>query len=567
MANFLQRVAHVTRALTTKEGRSGLGLIGGGTSLDNPAIFNSVMSGAWQYLLDGQRQSAAGELVDTRTSLSNATVFAIVRVLTESIASLPLRLLKVTSNGRSEATNENLHYLLTVQANEEMSANAFWESMVLSMALRGNFYAQIQRDSNGEPIALWPLLVEQTTPMRDQTGKLVYRVNVAPDGSPAEYKILQKEDCLHGKLFGFNGLTGVDPITLHANAIGYNIAAGKYAGRFLKNSATPALALVNKSDLPLAPEAKTKMREDWSALQSADQTHRIAILDRDFELKQLSVTPEQAQFLQSREFSRTELCGIWRMPEHMISSLSRITNSNLQVSQIQFLTETLRPYLTKIELECQIKLLPRDSRFRSYEIQFDTSELLRGDSAAQSAWYAAGIEYGYMSPAEVRAEIGLNPAPPEAGLAIYRTPLNYGNSAILVGQTAESMSGKVDDSDGIDNNAKPALPTENVGAALGNYTTSYGKLFVDGVRRVAAGESIATVFTPLLDSIYDHVTTTAGAKPDTARMVEFVTKLEARSHQWTADNAKSIGADELRKVVRTFVFSSFEKKAAEVLGE
>ncbi len=542
-----------------------MGLIGGSSALDNPAVFQSVMSGAWSYLMDGQRQSAAGELVDVRTSMQNATVFSIVRVLTESIASLPLRLLQVTSNGRSEATDENLHYLLTVQANDEMSAQAWLETQVLGLALRGNSFSQIQRNTAGEPIAFWPLLHEQVTVMRDMEGNLVYRVNVAPEGAAAHYKILDKKDVLHFKLFGFNGLTGVDPITLHANAIGYNIAAQKYGGRFLKNSAVPALALINKSELPMSPESKVKAREDWSALQSADNTHRIAVLDRDFDLKQLSVTPEQAQYLGSREFSRTELCGIWRMPEFMISALARITNSNLQQQAITFCTETLRPYLTRIEQEVKVKLLPRDSRFRNYCVQFDVSELLRGDSAAQSAWYQAGVEGGWMSPAEVRAEIGLNPAPKEAGLDLYRTSLNYGNSAILVGQSADNTDS--DKGDGIDNNAKPFLPSENLRSALSNYAVAYGKLFVDGVRRVAAGESIATVFTPLLDSIYDAVTSTAGTKPDTQRMIDYVTRLEQRSHQWTAESAETVGADELRKVVRTFVFSSFEKKAAEVLGE
>ena len=192
--------------------------------LDNPAV---PLAGGWQYLMDEGRFSDAGEIVNDRTALMNATVFSCVRTIAESISALPLRLLKVNSAGRTAATDEDLYDLLALAPNDEMSAVNYWEAVITSLALRGNSYSQIQRNAAGDVVALWPLNPHQVTPLRNQAGQLVYRVNVAPDGETADYVVLDKADCLHVRLFGFTGLTGISVIDMQRQAIGLAIGQVK----------------------------------------------------------------------------------------------------------------------------------------------------------------------------------------------------------------------------------------------------------------------------------------------------------------------------------------------------
>jgi HK97 family phage portal protein len=530
--------------------------------LDNPGV-PLASPGAWQYLLDDSRFSDAGEIVNDHTALMNATVFSCVRVIAESISALPLRLLKVTSAGRSVATDEDLYDLLALAPNDEMSAVNFWEAICTSLALRGNSYSQIQRNITGDVVALWPLNPHQVTPLRDMQGNLVYRVNVAQDGEPAEYKVLDKADVLHVRLFGFTGLTGISVIDMQRQAIGLAIGQNRHAARLFKNSSVPALALINKSPLAMSPVDKVKAREDWETLQTGASQHRIAILDADFDIKQLGLTNEQSQFLQSRQLSIEEIAGIFKVPSHLIGVSTRITNSNMEQQNISYLTNCLVPYLTRIEREVQIKLLPKNSRMKKFVVEFDTSSLLRGDSAAQAAWYTAGVNGGWMNPAEVRHQIGLNPAPEEAGLTQWRVPVNYMSSELLIDQQAPETNPMPEPvTDGDD---KPVTAQER--SALRQYGLSYGRLFVDAVRKTAEGANVSQTFGPLLESIADLTADTAGVEPDTQRMIDHLTKLETRAGKWTADNAETIAPDELRKAVRAFVFGAHEQAAKVVLGE
>src|SRR5271165_6460910 len=410
--NFLSRLFSRGRG---NEQRSNL--------LDNPSV--PLASGAWQFLVDGSRHSAAGEVVNTSTAIQNAVVWTCVKVLAESIGALPLRLLKVDTIGRSVDALNPIHRLLAAMPNPETTAIVFLESLMFSLLMNGNGYAQIQRNALGQPIALWNLLPNKVQPIRTPTGDLAYKCDTnVDDAGDASWKVFRKEDIIHVKTFGMNGLLGVNPVEAQRQAIGASIGMTKHAARLFANAATPQLALINKSPQAMSPKDKTQAREDWEKLQSGDNQHRIAILDNDFDIKQLSLTSEQSQFLQSREYTRSEICALWRVPEYKVGGSSKMTRANLEQEAISFVTETLKPYLVKIEQEFASKLLPVPSVGVSFQIEFDVTELLRGDSASMAAWFQAAIQSGYMSPAEVRHTLGLNPAPEEAGLTQYRCAVN-----------------------------------------------------------------------------------------------------------------------------------------------
>lgn len=536
--------------------------------VENPAV---SLAAGWQFLMGGQHGSDAGEVINERTSLEDATVWACVRIIAESVSNLPLRLLKLSDSGRSVATNHPLYLLLARNPNPESTSVTFFEQHVLSLALTGNAYAQIQRSTDGRPVALWPLLPHQVTPLRDMQGNLVYKINVALEGMPADYRVLDKRDVLHTKLFGLNGLTGMSPIEMQRQTIGLSRGATRNAARLFGNGSVPTMVLVKKSPLPLAPEDKTKAREDWETLTSGRSSHRLGILDANWGIEKLGYSQEESQWLESRGFSVEQICGIWRVPPHMVGAQTgRTTNSNMQEQNSLFVSETLKGYLTKIEQEFLTKLLS-DAEKTQYELEFDTSSLLLGNLSDQAEYYSTAINGGWLTPAEVRHELGLNPAASDAGLNVYRTPVNYMNSSVLLTQGSDSDAGDVD-SDIVTGSTErsipgvPSVPAANERAALRNYGAAYLSRFTAAIRAVANKESnLAQAFAPLLDSIAEQIAQSVGAEVDKQRMVDYVTKLEQRSAKWTADKIEHFASDELRRAVKAFVFACYEAKAKTVV--
>lgn len=313
----------------------------------------------------------------------------------------------------------------------------------------------------------------------------------------------------------------------------------------------------------MSPESKISARSDWETLQTGSNQHRLAILDADFDIKQLGLTNEQSQFLQSRQLSIEEICGIFKVPSHMVGVSTRITNSNMQEQNALYLQNCLVPYLTRIEREVQIKLLPKTSRMRKFVVEFQTDMLLRGNSDQQAAWYTAGVNGGWMNPAEIRHQIGLNPAPEEAGLTQWRVPVNYMSSELLIDQQVPETNPMPEPVTGGDD--KPVTAQER--SALRQYGLSYGRLFVDAVRKVAGGSNVSQTFGPLLESIAELTASEAGVETNAQRMVDTLTALEKRSQQWTAADAENIGAQTLKYAIRKLVFGAHEDRAKVVLSE
>lgn len=338
-------------------------------------------------------------------------------------------------------------------------------------------------------------------------------------------------------------------------ALGLGIAQVKSAARFHKNSSVPAIAIINNDPLPISPTDRTKMREDWETLQTGENKFRVAILDHGFQVQQLSLTAEQAQFIQSRQMSTEDICSIWKVPSNLISQTHAATHSNLEQQLTNLLTLCLTPYLVRIEREIQIKLLPRNSRVRRYTVEFDTSMYLRGDLASQTSFYLAGITGGWYSPADVRHKLGENVVPAEAGLNVYRTPVNYMSAALLVNQQApetEPMPEPIEDN----------AASVNERAAIRQYGAAYLGLMTDAIRRTVNGEPAVRCVGPILESI-SEVTEMSDRQP----MVDYLSQLETRATTWTSENAEQMAAEELRRAVRCFVFAAKEQEARKELGE
>lgn len=395
------------------------------TPFDNPAI--SLNSGAAWGWLSGGRESAAGELINDVTALQITTVFSCIRVLAESVASLPVKLFTATDKGRIQELNNPLHYLLSVSPNEEMSSFTLFETLMCHLALTGNAYLQIQRASDGSALALWPLSPRLTTPVRLPNGTLAYKTTDGESGGQS--RILAAKDVIHVPLTSWDGLVGMSPIMQARQSLGLAAAAEKFGARLFANSAVPQLAITTSQTVK--PEDKARMRQDWESLQIGSNQHRVAVLDQDLKIEKLSITPEEGQFLETRHYTRADIAALFRVPAHLVGELQKLSNSNTENMNLSFVVDTLRPYLSRIEAEITRKLLPRDQgKISSLTVQFDVTERLRGDTAAQTAGAAVGRQWGWLSGNDVRRSMGLNEGGPE--LDVYLNPMNMQNAERLL---------------------------------------------------------------------------------------------------------------------------------------
>jgi HK97 family phage portal protein len=394
--------------------------------LNNPAIpLNSNEAFRW---LQGGTISEAGEVVNEHTLLSISTAYACIRVLSESVASLPCKLYRTTERGRTLATEQRLHYLLTTAPNEEMTAFTFFEVLVKSMAVCGNAYAEIERNGAGDVIALWPLHPRETQPVRLDNGRLAYRTT---DGmTSSQSRTIMAENILHVPLFpAFDGLVGMSPLSLSMQTFGHAIATEKYGARFFRNSATPALAI--EIDAEVDGKDKALMRQEWEALQSGGNTHRIAVLDQGQKLTKLGFAPEEAQYLETRKFLREEIAAIYNVPVHRVGDNTKLANASIEGQNLSFVVDSLRPYLSRIENEFARKLFPGLAGVpTAYVIQFDVSERQRGDFASSMAGFASGRQWGYLTANDVRRALGLNEGGPE--LDVFLNPVNMQNAERLL---------------------------------------------------------------------------------------------------------------------------------------
>ena len=530
-------------------------------ALENPSV-SLTSSAAWGWL-SGDHGSDSGEVITPYTAMMVSTVAACVKTISESIASLPLVIYERSNNGRQVAYNHALYHLLADSPNEEMSAFTFWEWVTVSLCLHGNGYAQIQRDAQGTAIALWPLLANLTTPVRMLDGSIAYRTT---DGQQ-QPRVLASKDVLHFLMGSHDGLIGLSPIQQARQAIGLARAADRYGSQLFKNSSVPAIAITSPGKV--GPEIKTQMRNDWETLQAGSNRHRIAILDNGFSVQTLGLSAEDSQFLETRNYQRADIAAIFRIAPHLVGSTEKVSNSNLEQENLTLVTHTLRPWLSRLESEVRRKLLPMAVGMSAYVAEFDTSELVRGDTAAQSAALTAGIQGGWLCPNEARHALNLNPGP--ECLNIYHVPVNYQNAETLL-NTQSIQDEPMGDT--------PVLPTPTQRSLLAGYKTAFLRMFQDAVSRVtnrpAAKRSAAlvSVFTPVLESLAELATQSARSSTgqdnlthDTAKFISgHVARMAERAGKWTTDNTDSIAADELTRAVKSLTFEQF-RVAGELLAK
>jgi HK97 family phage portal protein len=357
---------------------------------------NRLYGSTYSFFFGG---TASGKTVNERTAMQTTAVYACVRILAETIASLPLNVYRSTDNGKEKAIDHQLYYLLHDEPNPEMTSFVFRETLMSHLLLWGNAYAQIIRDGRGRILALYPLLPDRMTVDRTTDGQLYFEYR-----KDTGYVILRPEDILHIPGLGFDGLVGYSPIAMAKNAIGMAIATEEYGGKFFANGASPGGVLEH----PGVVKDPARIRESWNAVyQGSGNAHRIAVLEEGMKFQSIGIPPEQAQFLETRKFQTEEICRIFRVPPHLVANLDKATFSNIEHQSISFVVHTIRPWLVRLE-QGMNKALLSPSEKGQYFVGFVVDGLLRGDYTSRMQGYAIGIQNGFLSPNDVRTLENMN---------------------------------------------------------------------------------------------------------------------------------------------------------------
>jgi len=383
-------------------------------SRDKPV--NSTAGGAYGFFFGG---SNSGKRVTERSSMQMTAVYSCVRILAEAVAGLPLHLYKYNdSGGKEKALAMPLYFLLHDEPNEEMTSFVFRETLMTHLLLWGNAYAQVIRNGKGEVVALYPLMPNRMRVDRDSKGNIYYEYlhNTDEAATMKESMVqLKPTDVLHIPGLGFDGLVGYSPIAMAKNAIGMAIACEEYGAKFFANGATPGGILEH----PGVVKDPAKVRESWNtAFGGSINSNKVAVLEEGMKYTPISISPEQAQFLETRKFQLNEIARIFRIPPHMVGDLEKSSFSNIEQQSLEFVKYTLEPWLIRWEQALMRVLLTPQTK-EKYFIKFNVDGLLRGDYQSRMNGYATARQNGWMSANDIRELENLDRISPEAGGDLY----------------------------------------------------------------------------------------------------------------------------------------------------
>ena len=348
--------------------------------------------------------TVARKAVTVDSAMQLSAVWACIRLISETVATLPLVLYETSDDGqRTVAANDPLHPLLLRSPNADNTAVEFWEGVAISLCLFGNAYARKEM-SGTRLIALTPLAADKMTVSRNNQGALIYRY------SGKEAKGDYREDQIfHVRGFGGAGDTGLSPIAFARQTIGTALATDELAGTIFANGARPSGILT--SEQLLKPEQRKQLRENIvEPFIGSEKAGGIMVLEAGLKYQTVTMTPEDSQFLQTRAFQVEEICRWFRVPPFMVGHTEKSTSwgSGLEQQLIAFLTFALGPYLRRIEQAVQRSLIAPEARGR-LKPEFKVEGLLRTDSAARAGFYTVMVQNGIMTRNEVRRLENLPP--------------------------------------------------------------------------------------------------------------------------------------------------------------
>ena len=299
-----------------------------------------------------------------------------------------------------------------------MTSFIFRETLMTHLLLWGNAYSQIIRNGKGEVTGLYPLMPDRMKVDRDERGQLYYEYLVSSDDAPINRPTivrLSPYDVLHIPGLGFDGLVGYSPIAMAKNAIGLAIATEEYGSKFFANGANPSGVLEHPGTL----KDPSKIRDSWQqTFGGSHNSGKIAVLEEGMKYTPISISPNEAQFLETRKFQIDEIARIFRIPPHMVGDLDKSSFSNIEQQSLEFVTYTLDPWVCRWEQAIKRTLFSPEEK-KQYFVKFNVDGLLRGDYESRMNGYAVGRQNGWMSANDIRRLENMDLIPEEEGGDLY----------------------------------------------------------------------------------------------------------------------------------------------------
>ncbi len=376
-------------------------------------------------ILGGGGPSWSGETVTEQTALNLSVVWACRRIISESVAFMPLQLMREVSGEKSPATKHPLYAAVHDQPNSEMSDMEWRETQTDQVVSGGNAFAYITRRSGtGTAVGFQPICPGSVRWDRDSSKHLVYFVK---EGNEQEksYTVTDNkpQDLLHVRGLGNNGIWGYSVISMARQSMGAAQATEKYAGRFYAAGGRVPYVLEMAQKFK-SEEVYKQFRDEWNRFYGdSSNWHQAVIMEPGMTYKQVGLSPEDAQFLETRSHNVLELCRWFLISPHMVGDLSRATFSNIEHLALQFVKFTLTAWIRRWEKALWRCALTNDEKSAGYYFKHNVDGLLRGDFAARMTGYSTALQNGFLNIDEVRDLEDRNPLVGGSGQA-YHIQLN-----------------------------------------------------------------------------------------------------------------------------------------------
>ena len=333
----------------------------------------------------------------TSQSLALSAVYRCVEVITNGVASLPVKLYRTDEKGFKYEMHNNLSFILSKKPTGKMNAFTFYKLIVKDILLQGNAYALILRNGKGEVIGLQYIQAGLVSPI-DRGDRIEYQVTGIKG-------FVRQEDILHFMNYTDNGVYGISVLTHARRTLGIADYGENASENFYKSGGCTTGFL--KFDGPSSGMQREEILSAWNQATGGvrNQPNGIPVLPANVNYTQLSVNPADAQLLESREFSIVEICRFFGVSPTKCFDLTHASYNNSEMAELAFLNDTLRPLLTKIEMEMETKLFKPEE---GYDIKFDVSELLRTDKKSQAEYFTKLFNLGVLSPNDIRKELDMD---------------------------------------------------------------------------------------------------------------------------------------------------------------
>ena len=376
-------------------------------------------------LLRSESSSGSASVNET-TSLGVAAFYACVKVLAESIGQLPLNLCKRVDGNRTEtAHGEDLHNILHYEPNFTHNSLEFRELMMALALTKGDAVAYVTRDSRGNAYELFPVMNPEITV--EDGWNVKYRVLL--NGTLTE---VPRENIFHLRGLSINGYTGMSPIAYQRETLASSINLQKHGSLVFKNGARPSGILSHPQKLS-DPAAK-RIKASWDGAHGGDKQGGTAVIEEGMTYTPVSLSNQDSQYIEAKQLSRTDICGIMRVPPHMIADLSKSSFSNITQQSLEYIKYSLLPWIKRWEQAIRRDILTKQQKKDGYFVDFDLNALERADITTRFASYVQGIQNGMYSPNDALGKEGDNP---REGGDIYLTPVNMTTKPESIGAENE----------------------------------------------------------------------------------------------------------------------------------